>query len=286
MPRPRPRLRTTGARADVVRAAYEHSLHAAWCRGVLIVVLAAASRPPEGRIPGWPRSHVVGRSWGASLVGVVWPLVEVSRVHVDARGPTRSCVVGRTESLITSPCAGGERLEARPSTVKCLVPDAAPRAPASCRTSAAQRGVFGFLRIELRSSGPLGVMQVERHHWVPLPREVCVAPRPVPVAWLPQLLGHSGTRHDCRRAALRRAETSPARSGPMSSVTRRISCTGHRRLGPAASSCVRWSPRRRPVRQSWSICALPTIDRTWPRLRRRGPPVSPAPSSPAVVVSC
>lgn len=174
---------------------------------VLIVVLGVATRPPEGdpRLAGIMWSVVLG----VLLVGVVWPLVETSRVKVDARGPA-DMTVG-DESVVDITLRGrAARLE-----VRALDPASAwfrCGAPSSGQLPhvADHRGVFGYLRVELRSSGLLGVMQAERQLLVPLPRAVVVAPRPVPVRWEPQVL--SLAAHDLVAAGSAVASGDVARS--------------------------------------------------------------------------
>lgn len=158
---------------------------------VLIVVLAVAGHPPEGD----PRLAAIMWSvvLGLLLVGVVWPLVDVSRVRVDARGPTDMTVGDEAPVDITLHGRAG-RLEVRaldpPSAwFRCGVPSSGELPHVADR-----RGVYGALRIDLRSTGLLGVMQAERRQWVVLPREVSVAPQAVPVRWVPRSL--SRVAHD------------------------------------------------------------------------------------------
>lgn len=174
---------------------------------VLIVVLAVAGRPPEGdpRLAAIMWSVVVG----VLLVGVAWPLFEVSRITLEARAPS-DMTVG-DEAVIEVVVHGrASQLE-----VRALDP-ASPwyrcGAPGSGQLPhvAEQRGVFGFLRVGVRSGGLLGVMQAEREQSIPLVRDVHVAPRATPVRWAPQPL--SRTAHDVIAARLAATRGDVARS--------------------------------------------------------------------------
>lgn len=174
---------------------------------VLIVVLAVATRPPEGdpRLAGIMWSVVLG----VLLVGVVWPLVEVSRIGVDARAPA-DLMVGDEATVDITVRGRAGRLEVRaldPTSAwfRCRVPSSGQLPHVADR-----RGVYGFLRIQLRSSGLLGVMQAERELWLPLAQAVHVAPRPVPVRWVPQML--SLAAHDLFAAGSPIASGDVARS--------------------------------------------------------------------------
>ena len=111
------------------------------------------------------------------VVGVVWPIWSMSRLRVSASAPT-DATVGDAVHLRISVTGRAARVD-----VRALDP------PGEwCRTgtpsdgrllhTAARRGVFHSVRVQLRSSAPLGVFVRTRTVRVPLGAPIVVAPRP------------------------------------------------------------------------------------------------------------
>lgn len=115
------------------------------------------------------------------VVGIIWPIVSLSRVEVEAWAPA-DAMVGENHDVHV-------RLSGRASRVEVRLLD--PPGPWWITASpshgvmpriASRRGVFGTLRIELRSSAPLGVFVRSKTTRIDLPVEIAVAPRPAAVA--------------------------------------------------------------------------------------------------------
>jgi uncharacterized protein (DUF58 family) len=111
------------------------------------------------------------------VAGVVWPWAALSRVHVDASAPA-DATVGDVAPLRLRVHGRVSRLELRALDPAdewraCTAP-----AEGEVHHVASRRGVFGFVRIELRSAAPLGVFLRRRVIVAPLARPIAVGPRP------------------------------------------------------------------------------------------------------------
>lgn len=124
-------------------------------------------------------------------VGLVWPWAALGRVEVFAAAP-RDATVGDVVSLRL-------RFEGRIARVEVRALDpagewhraSAPGAGALTHV-ATRRGVFSHVRVELRTSVPLGVFVRRRVLTVALPTPVAVWPRPLAgTAVLEAVPGHS-----------------------------------------------------------------------------------------------
>ena len=160
--------------------------------GVLLVVLLVGFRPPAAIDP-----QLAGLVWvallGVLLAGALWPLMAVRFVRATARSPEDASVgddvpldieltgrIGRCEVRVLDPIGpwhraaapGGGRLPHR----------------------AATRGVFDVVRLEVRTTAPVGVVAVHRVLTVALPRAVSIAPRPLQVQWREQPAPVDGER--------------------------------------------------------------------------------------------
>jgi uncharacterized protein (DUF58 family) len=111
------------------------------------------------------------------VIGIIWPIVALSGVGVSAWGPS-DAVVGEVHDVHVELYGRATRVEMRvldppgewwvtASPAQGVVPHLASR-----------RGVFHRVRIELRTSAPLGVFVRTRIVRVELPNELAVAPRP------------------------------------------------------------------------------------------------------------
>jgi uncharacterized protein (DUF58 family) len=111
------------------------------------------------------------------LIGIVWPIVALSGVELEAWS--------RTDVSVGEPYEVNIRLHGSCSRVEVRFADlpgdawvtASPSAGVLPRV-ASRRGVYRVLRFELRSSAPLGVFVRSRVVRARLPFELVVAPRP------------------------------------------------------------------------------------------------------------
>lgn len=120
------------------------------------------------------------------VIGVVTPSVLVRRISV-ATECRRDAVVGDLVPVTVRFGGGAGAFE-----VRALDPTGPwQRASAPGRGSvehlADRRGLFSAVRVEVRVTAPLGVLAAHQVHEVVLPRAVEVAPRSLPVTWLPSL---------------------------------------------------------------------------------------------------
>jgi uncharacterized protein (DUF58 family) len=111
------------------------------------------------------------------VIGIAWPIWSVSRLRVTLTAPTDATVADQIELRIS--------LSGRAARVdiRALDPSGSwwrTAAPAEGRLphTATRRGVFRTVRIQLRSSAPLGVFVRTRSIRVKLPAPILVAPRP------------------------------------------------------------------------------------------------------------
>jgi uncharacterized protein (DUF58 family) len=110
-------------------------------------------------------------------VGIVWPIVSLARLSVSAVAPT-DATVGDALELRIKIAGRAARLD-----VRALDPAGTwwrTSAPADGHLphTAARRGEFRSVRVQLRTSAPLGVFVRTRTVRVRLPAPIVVAPRP------------------------------------------------------------------------------------------------------------
>jgi uncharacterized protein (DUF58 family) len=110
-------------------------------------------------------------------VGIVWPILSLSRLRVAVVAPT-DATVGEALELRLSISGRAARLD-----VRALDPPGdwlRTASPADGRLphTATRRGVFRSVRVQLRTSAPLGVFVRTRTVRVALPASIAVAPRP------------------------------------------------------------------------------------------------------------
>jgi len=110
-------------------------------------------------------------------IGILWPVWSLSRLTVS--------VVAPTDAVVGDPVELGIRISGRAARldVRALDPPGnwwRTSAPADGRLphTAARRGVFRSVRIQLRTSAPLGVFVRTRTLRVMLPAPIAVGPRP------------------------------------------------------------------------------------------------------------
>jgi uncharacterized protein (DUF58 family) len=111
------------------------------------------------------------------VTGIVWPILALARLDVSAIAPTDATVGDALELRITI-TGRASRLD-----IRALDPPGVwwrTAAPAEGRLphTATRRGVFRSVRVQLRTSAPLGVFVRTRTVRVRLPAPILVAPRP------------------------------------------------------------------------------------------------------------
>lgn len=150
---------------------------------LLAVVILVIASPPST-----VDHELMAIIWAALIavliVGVAVPLALIRRVEVDVQSP-RDATVGEPVAVTVMLRGRSAGLE-----VRALDPTGRwQRAQAPGRGTvehlADRRGVFGAMRVEVRVTAPLGILAAHRVHAVLLPRTVEVAPRAIPVTWLP-----------------------------------------------------------------------------------------------------
>ena len=111
------------------------------------------------------------------VLGIIWPIVMLSGVEIEAWAPA-DATVGERHDVHVRLFGRVARVELRlldpPGEWWVTASPAERRHPARPR----RRGVFSGLRIELRTSAPLGVFVRSRVMHVELPMDQAVAPRP------------------------------------------------------------------------------------------------------------
>ena len=122
------------------------------------------------------------------LIGIIWPIVALARVDVDAWTQTDATVGERYNVHV--------RLRGRASRVEVRLLDppgewwrTASPAAGEIQRVATRRGVSRSLRVELRTSAPLGVFVRTRAVRVDLRFELVVAPSPITVGPRPDPVG-------------------------------------------------------------------------------------------------
>jgi uncharacterized protein (DUF58 family) len=110
-------------------------------------------------------------------IGIVWPIVSLARVRVNVTAPT-DATVGDTVVLHVEVSGHAARVD-----IRALDPPGhwwRTSVPASGTLphAAVRRGVFGSVRVQLRTSAPLGVFVRTRTLRVDLAAPISVAPRP------------------------------------------------------------------------------------------------------------
>jgi uncharacterized protein (DUF58 family) len=114
------------------------------------------------------------------VVGIAGPVVALHGVEVSARTTSDALVGDRTvvQCRLHGRC---RRVEIRVLDPPGPFQRAVAPGDAEIEHVAARRGVFGAVRVELRTATPLGVFMRRRLRVVPLPAPIHVGPRPVAV---------------------------------------------------------------------------------------------------------
>jgi uncharacterized protein (DUF58 family) len=109
-------------------------------------------------------------------IGVVWPITTLARVRVAAIAPL-DATAGDTVSLRVMLSGPAARVEVRVLDPPGSWWRTASPADGTVPHVAARRGVFATVRVQLRTSAPLGVFVRSRVMRVALPSPITVAPR-------------------------------------------------------------------------------------------------------------
>lgn len=158
---------------------------------LLLVVIFVIASPPKAA-----DHELVTVVWASLLavfvIGAVAPLVLVRRVRVEAISP-RDATVGEVVPITVTVAGRGAGIEVR--ALDPTGPWHRTVVPSSGAVDhlADRRGLFQVLRIEVRVTAPLGMLAAHRVHEIRLPLAVEVAPRSLPVSWLPAPAPVDGT---------------------------------------------------------------------------------------------
>lgn len=167
---------------------------------VLVLAVSGPLSTGTAKVAG-PAFGVVWASLAAVLVvGLVVPSLLVRRLRVTVRSP-RDAVVGETVDLDVT--VRGLRAEVE---VRALDPTGPwrrlrPGSSVLLPHLADARGLFQQVRLEVRVTAPLGMLEARRVHETDLPWAVEVAPRPLRVDWSPAASQADGGAHPASLAA-------------------------------------------------------------------------------------
>ncbi len=111
------------------------------------------------------------------VLGIVWPIWSLRRLRVAAVAPT-DAVVGDAVELRIEIHGRSTRVDVRALDPPGVWLRTSAPATGQLPHAAARRGVFRSVRVQLRTSAPLGVFVRTRTVRVALPAPIVVAPRP------------------------------------------------------------------------------------------------------------
>ena len=158
---------------------------------IVVVLLAILIRPPAS-VDGQLASLVWAAVLGIFVVGTAWPIVAVRRIGVEIDAP-RDLTVGDTASLALELTGAVSRFEVRVLDPPGPWHSASSPGRGEADHLAVHRGVFGVVRVELRSTAPLGVVAAHRVVDVELARPTEVGPKPWRTGWHPDAVPLPGT---------------------------------------------------------------------------------------------
>ena len=209
------------------------------------------------------------------VVGIVWPVAALARLEVEASAPP-DATVGDTVQLRVRLHGRAPRVE-----IRALDPAGAWQRTSSPASGvlphvAARRGVFRVVRIQLRTSAPLGVFVRTRTLRVELGFPISVAPHghtaapvlhPIPdqlITTSASVLATRRRRHGAVGATVRAGRPGPARALAHQRPPRRA-----RRTRARAAARARDRARGRPARRR---ARRPQRAGPWGSASRRSPP--------------
>ena len=150
---------------------------------IVVVLLVIMVRPPAAT-DGQLASMVWAAVLGVFLVGTGWPIVAVRRLDLELDAP-RDLTVGDRADVTVRFTGAVSRFEVRVLDPPGRWHSASSPGRGVLDHLAVRRGVFGVVRIELRSTAPLGVIAAHRIVDVELDRPTEVAPQPWRTGWRP-----------------------------------------------------------------------------------------------------
>jgi uncharacterized protein (DUF58 family) len=141
-----------------------------------------------GSVTGEERAVAVGIfSFTLFVIGIVWPIVTLARVDLSVSAPT-DATVGDVVPLQVTVHGRAPRIEVRVIDPAGQWWRTAVPTTGVVPHEATRRGVFDHVRVQIRTSAPLGVFLRTRQARVALPAPITVAPKPRAVAIAAQLL--------------------------------------------------------------------------------------------------
>ena len=118
------------------------------------------------------------------VVSVVWPTIAVRSCRVEARTPS-DATVGDTVDLSVTVRGNVAGVEVRVLDPPGPWLRAEDGVESKVGHIASRRGVFDHVRVEVRTTVPLGLFSAQRVMWLDLPSPIHVAPVPLAVDWRP-----------------------------------------------------------------------------------------------------
>lgn len=118
------------------------------------------------------------------VVSVIWPTIAVRSCRIEVRTPPDATVGDTVELSVTvrGDVAGAEVRALDPAGPWMRLADGVA---SKVGHVASRRGVFHHLRVEVRTTVPLGLFSAQRVLWLELPSPIHVAPVPLAVDWRP-----------------------------------------------------------------------------------------------------
>lgn len=153
-------------------------------RVVLVIALATVPLALGGRGPMSSAAAIIVVLAVAvtMIVAVVWPTVALRRWKVAVVSPP-DATVGLTVPLRVTVAGDVADVEIRLLDPPGPWTRLADGVPSEVGHLAERRGVFDHVRVEARTSAPLGLFSAGRSRLVELPTPVAVAPVPLAVSW-------------------------------------------------------------------------------------------------------
>lgn len=147
-----------------------------------------------GSVSGEQRAVAVGIfAFTLFAVGLIWPIATLSRITLSVVAPPEATVGDEVELRVS--------VHGRAARVELRVLDPAGRwwstavpATGTVPHLATRRGVFDHVRVQIRTSAPLGVFIRTRQARIALPEPITIAPRPRAAHALPGPIPETAVR--------------------------------------------------------------------------------------------